>query len=100
MDAPAMEVGTFGDSASGTFACGGVSCSRYEFCLFIVSDAGTEMSASCMLLGSCGDCNCVMQMVSGAQCAGYKVECTPQPPYTVSCLPPGVGPIDSGGPGG
>ena len=91
-----MEVGTFGDSSNNTFSCGANTCTRYDYCLFIVSDAGTEMSAQCIPLGNCGDCNCVMQMVSAAQCAGDRVQCTPQPPYTVSCLPGGSG-SSSGG---
>lgn len=97
-DGGSMETGSFGGSSGGgSFQCGAaMSCTRYDYCLFIVSDAGTEMSATCNLLGNCGDCNCVMQMVSAAQCAGLRVTCTPNPPYTVTCLPPGSG-SSSGG---
>ena len=98
MDGASMETGSFGSGGSGNFMCGGNMCTRYQWCLYIVSDAGAEMSATCMDYGSCGACNCLEQMVSTAQCAGYTVTCTPQPPLIVSCEP-GVGSMDSGTPG-
>jgi hypothetical protein len=97
-DATAMETGSFGNGGTGTFMCGGMTCTREQYCLFIVSDAGTQMSANCYPYGNCGDCSCVMQMVSAAQCAGDLVTCTPQPPYTVTCVP-SSGSMDSGTPG-
>jgi hypothetical protein len=99
-DAPSMETGSFGggEGGSGNFMCGAAMCSRYEWCLYIVSDAGAQMSATCIPYGACGACNCLEQMVSTAQCAGDTVSCTPQPPLIVSCVPGGgsMMPGDSG----
>lgn len=96
-----MESGSFGGSSSGggsgNFMCGAMMCTRYEWCLFTVSDAGAEMSATCMPYGNCQACNCLEQMVSAGPCAGQSVTCTPQPPLIVSCVPGGGG--SSGGPG-
>jgi hypothetical protein len=99
MDAASMDTGSFGGGGgSGNFMCGAMMCTRYQWCLFIVSDAGAEMSATCIPYGACQACNCLTQMVSTAQCAGDTVTCTPQPPLTVSCLPAGgsMMPGDSG----
>jgi hypothetical protein len=98
MDAASMEAGSFGGGGSGNFMCGAKMCTRYQWCLFILSDAGAELSATCNDYGACGACNCLEQMVSAAQCAGDTVTCTPQPPLIVSCVPGGgsMMPGDSG----
>jgi hypothetical protein len=94
-----METGSFGGGGNGDFNCGGIMCTRQQWCLDVVSASGNGSSVYCMDYGNCGDCTCIMQQAAAGKCAGYSLTCTPQPPLIVTCEPStdsGAPPADSG----